>query len=141
MDEEGVEWITLSAREVHMIGAYDDKHELFLRLPPVEFPIQGVELRFEWKDQGWGNRKGQLLLKRMREGAELSSHVIEPHPAAHIWTSVRFAGSVSDGDMACCVGEPGDVFEVWRYVGGGGGHELYIRDFKMRLIPEVCSLK
>jgi hypothetical protein len=91
--------------------------------------IVAAVARIAWKDQGWGNRKGHVWLRVMRE-KELVREVTLFGPAAHepeVLTLVLDRTALAD----IC---PGDSLEFWRLIGGGGGHSLRIYTFSFELL-------
>ena len=99
---------------------------------PIRAPgIKSVKVWFKWKDQGFGNRKGRLWLELHREGI-LIADGCEDHGglAAHSWED-RVFEVINHDVVKKCV--KGDVLRVMRNIGGGGGHRLDVRDFKMRI--------
>ena len=101
-----------------------------------------------WKDQGWGNRKGELFVRLMRpdpgehpeKGKDEGSRnmVAERRDffglAEHTETSARLEmdGTESVVGGARC----GDWYRFMRRVGGGGGHELIVRGFRAVVMLE-----
>jgi len=78
-----------------------------------------------WKDQGWGNQKGQMWLRVVRFGETVDEYALfgmAPHKeTAEEWAlrDPAALGRIRPGDLLC----------VYYKVGGGGGHELHVRDF------------
>jgi len=139
-------------------------------LPPS---ISKIEVSILWADQGWGNRKGQIIAKLCRVGkgqrkvvAECSvfgtaQHHVEAVQSVLTATAavltkavvspIHLAGpTLSRGALILDIGtvrtveiqngreivqnaREGDVLEFWRFVGGGGGHSLTLKDFKVVL--------
>eukprot|EP01129_Flabellula_baltica_P005748 TRINITY_DN20_c0_g1_i3.p1 TRINITY_DN20_c0_g1~~TRINITY_DN20_c0_g1_i3.p1 ORF type:complete len:131 (-),score=27.76 TRINITY_DN20_c0_g1_i3:14-406(-) len=98
--------------------------------------IKTMSFNINWKDQGFGNQKGRVFLSVTRDG----SAVIERHSvfgvAAHEWEDQTVELNASNlPDIANIRG--GDVVELSYYVGGGGGHKLYIDSFKVNFIMEI----
>ena len=83
---------------------------------PAGHKACGARVTGQWRDQGWGNRKGKVrlvLLHRDKEVAASSTDSCAPHS----WAKLSLA---LDGFSAAA----GDVLAVQVRVGGGGGHEL-----------------
>lgn len=94
-----------------------------------------LEVRCSWKDQCWGNRKGRIRAV-LRRGAE------------DVWCEDLFGCCMDDGprrdyvpaqrtlsatDQLVALARPGDTYAFEYVVGGGGGHELFIKDFIAKL--------
>jgi len=104
---------------------------------PLLSPVLSVRAVFGWYDQGWGNIKGKLRMDLVREGATLATYdefgielcsPAEKGCASHGWRNVDLTlGSKHD---VVRLAEAGDVYQWYYRVGGGGGHELFIRDFQ-----------
>jgi hypothetical protein len=46
---------------------------------PIESDkVLSVKCNIEWKDQGWGNKKGQVKVALIREGTEIASENLFP---------------------------------------------------------------
>ena len=100
--------------------------------PKIDKKIRSIVISFKWKDQGWGNRKGNVWLKIIREGEvilETSSSLCGL--AEHKWGEVN----VYLGKEQNVVSQfkPGDKYRFMQNVGGGGGHSLYIKNFEVAL--------
>lgn len=124
---------TFSGGRCEWNGAYHDKSEEYWRMPhPLEWQLASCEFRVSFKDQGWGNRKGRIHLKLEREGKVLhSAHVSGPGDAAHEWED-RTNIIAQDHDLVK-ESRPGDLLVLHRYVGGGGGHKLFLRRWNMKI--------
>jgi hypothetical protein len=90
-----------------------------------------VTATWDWKDQGWGNLKGQLMVEALRDGEVVAAAGLSPEVAKHDWESKTFDLEAGDFIEHC---QPGTVIRVMRYVGGGGGHELFLRNFRLGFI-------
>lgn len=94
-------------------------------------PDSKIELRFTWRDQGFGNRKGRLRVRLVHAltGEDMASspeYGIAPHEEEDIEESFDF----NHGLVRNCAEGYKYVVEV--VVGGGGGHALYLRDFQFK---------
>lgn len=89
----------------------------------VPHGFEYVEMDCSWKDQGWGNRKGRLFMvvKRGTETiCERDGFGIAPHSwetAAKTFTSIELENPVA-----------GDILQIEYIIGGGGGHQLQVKD-------------
>lgn len=104
---------------------------------------EGGELNVEWKDQGWGNRKGHIWGRILGEENEVLQKWarISQHTAEHNYKKETFQlPSVwfeQSQDGAAVVGK---TLELYCEIGGGGGHSLFIKEggrlkFKSRPTP------
>ena len=98
--------------------------------------IKSVKMSFLWKDQGHGNRKGQVWLQLVREG-EVIADSREQFPAL----APHCRGQELERREVEVVGHPvvslaarGDILRVARNVGGGGGHSLIVGEFNMTIV-------
>ena len=46
--------------------------ETYFDIPILSSGLSSISLSWQWKDQGWGNRKGQIWLKLLREDQEIA---------------------------------------------------------------------
>jgi len=91
--------------------------------------INKIQITFTWKDQGWGYRKGRVIIKVLKNSEEL--FVIEDwsNPAPHFKSTVKKTYDVNHKYVKDLI--EGCHFELWYVVGGGGGHSLEITDFSL----------
>ena len=96
--------------------------------------IHTIRFRCAWKDQGWGNRKGRLIIREdsaknqytnNNGQANLVGHkIFETNIAEHQYTSLKIHFQP----------EPGKTYTMSYVVGGGGGHELCIKNPKVSML-------
>jgi len=119
-------------------GPYNGDAEFWQRitLPPGTV---FVKMRFQWVDQGWGNRKGTFAVLRKGglfgrddsgPGDDLLAWV--PDFAEHAPTTAELMLDVPRGD-----GADSFSFDIWLRVGGGGGHQLTISNLLIRALAMV----
>jgi len=122
--------------------------------PVLEYNVERIEMSMAWWDQEHGNRKGQVWLKLLRprknEQAKLITEMrphrfgIAPHQKPKkmpqeefVLNCVEFEDNANEvltqTDEIVKLAQPGDYFEIMKNVGGGGGHGLYIRNFKLKI--------
>mmetsp|Transcript_44532 Transcript_44532/g.71313 ORF Transcript_44532/g.71313 Transcript_44532/m.71313 type:complete len:237 (-) Transcript_44532:109-819(-) len=81
-----------------------------------------------WKDQGWGNYKGHVLLQLVRGGVVKETRSMFG-VAGHSTTTRSVSNAV------CLFSthrfRAGDTLRLVMNIGGGGGHQLYIYNFNM----------
>ena len=93
--------------------------------PPKE--ISTVKISCFWADQGWGNQKGRIAARfvgaddRIRFSIECAPHQEEKLEA-------QIPGSRLYGKKS-----PRLQIEIGCNIGGGGGHELHVRDAKVTI--------
>ncbi|ACI64379.1 predicted protein [Thalassiosira pseudonana CCMP1335] len=101
-------------------------------------------VKWRWKDQGWGNRKGRLGMSilRVRGSSASNSNVVDnndeeviihhsftpkEYPSPHDWEDVTY--EVPADVMQFCGRH--DVIQIWRFAGGGHGHVLKVMNFNV----------
>ena len=97
--------------------------------PKFSYYIEKMTISFEWKDQGWGNRKGKIWLQIFRGSKmvhETTAYLCGVAP--HKWGDVKV--SLSSKDAVVRAFRPGDYFRFMGDVGRGGNHAIYVRNFK-----------
>ena len=104
--------------------------------------LDSIDIKLKWKDQGWGGRKGLIVLKLLRaDGDGNVSEIAQCIPfglAEHDWTfheiiltkshEIIYTAHEKAGNITKA--QNGDIIQFHRHVGGGGGHHLYIKDFE-----------
>jgi len=88
-----------------------------------------AELFFEWRDQGYGNRKGKLRVRlvSVMHGNDVAS-TPEYGIAPHEYEMVHNTFDCRHGMVRFCTQGYKYVIEV--HVGGGGGHQLFLKNLK-----------
>ena len=106
-------------------------------IPRLEgLKLHTTHVRCQWRDQGWGNRKGMLCVVRGEGCAPNDSCKWGPdvmcgkEPAPHEW-EMLFLSYSANGEH--------DEFRLCARAGGGGGHELRVKDLVVRAIALVDS--
>lgn len=116
------EW-ELWRNERHWLGGYRDVRT-FVEPIPIVLPrhlVQSVRLCCTWKDQTWGNRKGVLFVSTSDKHLTDDSIVAQSGIAEHTETALKIEFHPKEGEN----------YYLWRYVGGGGGHELKVRNMRV----------
>mmetsp|Transcript_36884 Transcript_36884/g.63374 ORF Transcript_36884/g.63374 Transcript_36884/m.63374 type:complete len:136 (+) Transcript_36884:28-435(+) len=115
---------TITLPEVNDNHYGDD--QLFWRGIEIFSNIRLLECSWEWKDQGWGNRKGCVFVHLVRGEESIASHRIgdiAEHENQKVDLKIGWNESEVLQQSQC-----GDKL-VFKYsVGGGGGHRLYINN-------------
>ena len=102
--------------------------------PLESIPSEGT-VDFSWKDQGWGNHKGRIFLMLMSAaGEEKASQNLTNHISPHEWESINVQLVATDPVLAEAT--PGDWYQVKADCTRSPGHELYVKDFVLRLTGE-----
>jgi len=117
----------------------DDMHPLF---EPKPLTIQTDEMLTKviascrWNDQGWGNQKGKLFIRLLRNSNVLGTvdlfgiapHSEESRTLEFSDTDAAFKQNIID------LQQPEDEIDVAYVVGGGGGHALTVSSFSLRAV-------
>lgn len=141
------EW---KGKDFFVSGPYICPDELYFDGPVLSGSVKKLAMSVLWKDQGWGNRKGEVFVKLMRPEAGCSdptpSSTLRPLEdgqineiaerrqlfgiAEHDWKRER---TVICDHPVVSKARPGDFYRFMRNVGGGGGHKLIVRNFRVVL--------
>lgn len=113
----------------------DDWHQLCRLECPPGSTVTNLVARCLWQDQGWGNKKGRVRVLLLRGGEPLLEEDAfglcgEPERSSNLMLVSRPFGPQSP---VVTQARPGDVFQFEYLVGGGGGHQLKIRNFVAEL--------
>eukprot|EP00823_Brevimastigomonas_motovehiculus_P002791 TRINITY_DN1661_c0_g1_i1.p1 TRINITY_DN1661_c0_g1~~TRINITY_DN1661_c0_g1_i1.p1 ORF type:complete len:405 (+),score=33.27 TRINITY_DN1661_c0_g1_i1:25-1239(+) len=122
-------------KEIEIKGDPIDKSNpmedtLYISSDPLPGPLSKIVMSMKWKDQGWGNQKGQVWVKLVRG----TQFICESRPfgiASHEWDEQTKV--LIKSDPVVSQSKKGDHLEFWHIVGGGGGHHLYVEHFEARL--------
>lgn len=106
--------------------------ELYFDTPELSSTVNKLSLSVTWQDQGWGNRKGELFLKLMRPVADGEPIQIAKYRKLFGIAEHKEKTSEVEIQRHPVVKEtkPGDFYRFMRNVGGGGGHELKVKNFR-----------
>lgn len=138
------EW---KGKDFHVSGPYVCPDELYFDGPVLSGSVKKLAMSVSWKDQGFRNKKGEIFMKLMRPEAGLSpkpqsilkpledEHIIEIAErrqlfgiAEHFW---KHEHTVICDHPVVSKARAGDFYRFMRYVGGGGGHELTVMNFRV----------
>lgn len=97
--------------------------------PRLPARVKRLTTSVVWKDQGWGNRKGEIIIYLMRGSpaktiAEKSLFGIAPHEQETAKAELRDHPVVTEAQL-------GDYYHFKRLPGQGGGHQLSVKNFKV----------
>ena len=103
--------------------------------PLLQGQVRELTMSVVWVDQGWGNKKGELLAILMRP-----SRTGEPLQIAEHRRLFGIAENykkeahkvVSRDDPLVAKSKKGDFYRFMRFVGGGGGHALKVKNFRVK---------
>mmetsp|Transcript_16770 Transcript_16770/g.63781 ORF Transcript_16770/g.63781 Transcript_16770/m.63781 type:complete len:277 (-) Transcript_16770:134-964(-) len=111
----------------------DDEWHTYWRTLPIPFHrLVGIKWAFRWRDQTWGNRKGGIRLVLQRDGQTVTKW--EPFGVApHGWRQEE--GRASHLDEIVYSAQRWDRIVCEFRVGGGGGHEITVRDMRVDILP------
>lgn len=126
----------LFQRAQHFTGdrVNGDQQRPFVRIPCISRRVHSMTITFRWRDQGWGNRKGQLWVvardrsvpidesKPFHGGKVICESVLAPHETEEY--RMTFLTSSMDGE----------VYQLWYRAGSGGGHSLHLFDGRLNTV-------
>ena len=121
--------MVITAADFSVPGRYNGEPEKWFDGPRVERFVKNMTISMKWQDQGYGNRKGKIWLQIIRgEEMVFESSQALCGLAEHEWETINIELTRED-DVVNNL-RPGDKYRFMRNVGGGGGHELHVSNFK-----------
>ena len=103
-------------------GGYADGHmeRIWFRCIPIsQVQIHTIQFVCDFKDQGWGNRKGRLYIREDKSKNNYDGTIVARSLIAeHHKTSLKLTFQP----------KPGKNYTMCYEVGGGGGHELIVKN-------------
>jgi len=131
----------------------DDKPQFFRKiLPDVSnlSNVHSIQLSLQWRDQGWGNRKGKLFIVRSIEtSTTMASEPSRAHKKQNIsslrkndkimYESPTAEHTVSKLTASVTLLTSNESnqnykYSIWLFVGGGGGHSLRINNLSIKYL-------
>ena len=110
--------------------------ELYFDGPTLRTGVKNMHLSTRWKDQGWGNLKGEIFVRLMRqvhETPENFEQIAEKRKvfgiARHRWSDTR--AKLGENEAVVSKAQAGDFYRFMRNVGSGGGHQLIVKRFRV----------
>jgi len=100
--------------------------------------IHSIIIEFDWYDQGWGNRKGQVYV--MTRPSKQSNHRRHATPAPYDGGRVVYESPLAEHQPSKLRIElpppesADEEYSLWTKVGGGGGHLLFLNDGTIRTL-------
>jgi hypothetical protein len=92
--------------------------------------VHSVILTCQWRDQGWGNRKGELFVLGFPDNKNHDPNnfsfsggrlVCRSQIAPHLEEHLKFSFNPRRNE----------IYYIWFKIGGGGGHELRLRNLRV----------
>eukprot|EP00541_Cyclophora_tenuis_P007351 CAMPEP_0116560624 /NCGR_PEP_ID=MMETSP0397-20121206/11100_1 /TAXON_ID=216820 /ORGANISM="Cyclophora tenuis, Strain ECT3854" /LENGTH=248 /DNA_ID=CAMNT_0004086615 /DNA_START=9 /DNA_END=751 /DNA_ORIENTATION=+ len=106
---------------------YGEENHCFLQELPIIFPkniIHSMRVCCMWRDQGFGNRKGRLIISTNRDECNQDSIVLQSEIAEHDEGPLELEFKV----------HPTVQYYLWCLVGSGGGHQLFVRQLRVEYV-------
>ena len=140
-------FIVMNGKDFHAVGpTYEESvrkgapPELYFDGPPLTTTVKKLTMSVVWKDQEWGNMKGEIFIQLMRpfetkgrlwgKNKELKM-VAEKRRvfgiAKHHQEEAK--AEIVDDDVVA-LSQPGDFYRFMRSIGSGGGHTLTVKKFR-----------
>ena len=114
---------------------------LLLGKVPLPHPLSELSIHIDWNDQGFGNSKGEVLVRLMQtedgllDDPQAQIHMRPAPKAREIQNKV-----VNKNDAICEKSSAGFWLHVLYKVGGGGGHALSIHRMGLSCVYETPDL-
>ena len=112
----------------------DNCPQIWFSSPPVPGPLKSMTVSMKWKDhkdQGFGDRKGQIWVQLLRGDEIIAEKTDMFGTAPHNWQD---AEATTSGHNLIKLSKEGDFYRFMRIAGGGVDHMLIVRNFKATLI-------
>jgi len=99
--------------------------------------IHTIIFDFHWKDQGWGNTKGYVLVMSSTNDTKISDENVQDYSRAFPYgavTGTKFGEAPHELTQKRLLisnnknRDEEETFNVWANAGGGGGHSLSIHN-------------
>jgi hypothetical protein len=119
--------LPLIAEKKLLIGgdSTGDQEVPWIRLPvPLHRRVHSATLSLQWRDQGWGHRKGQLRIVGRRRTQHIDRN--DPFHGGKIVSESPLAEHQLTNCKLTFVPKEDHVYNVFYRVGGGGGHKLHL---------------
>eukprot|EP00541_Cyclophora_tenuis_P000924 CAMPEP_0116555152 /NCGR_PEP_ID=MMETSP0397-20121206/7996_1 /TAXON_ID=216820 /ORGANISM="Cyclophora tenuis, Strain ECT3854" /LENGTH=300 /DNA_ID=CAMNT_0004080407 /DNA_START=72 /DNA_END=974 /DNA_ORIENTATION=+ len=117
----------LDDKPKHWVGPHNQDPPRLIQEVSILFPptmIQSVRVCCMWRDQGWGNRKSRLFVSTNSDQLSHDSIVVQSDIAEHDERPLELEFKTK-----------ADVkYYVWCRVGGGGGHQLFVRELRVEYV-------
>ena len=136
-------FLVMRGDEFHIYGPNGDHWapKPYFEGPVLTRQVRKLTLSVLWKDQGWGNRKGDIFISLMR-GSEVIARKYRPFGkvAPH---EEEYAEVELTDDSIVKLAEPSHNYKFTSDAGSGGGHQLIVKNFKViaELYSDVDNIK
>jgi hypothetical protein len=132
--------IVLFDKEIFAKKAWSDSDDAFhyaVEIPTL-FPGQEHTIKCSWRDQGWGNRKGQLaIVAHVTADGDLVKKVSRGRLVASSPTAGHFPPKLTL-DVLPKIGEK---YHLFYKVGSGGGHGLLVDDLRLKAVSNTSEVE
>ena len=96
--------------------------------PRLTGSVKKLSISLKWKDQGWGNRKGDIFLTLVRDKEVVAEKYnplgLAPHKEEEAKTELI-------NDPIVTEVREGDYYKFSKNPGGGGGHQLTVKNYRV----------
>lgn len=151
-------FLIMKGKDFHAVGpSYQESvrngapPELFFDGPPLTSTVKRLNMSLVWKDQGWGNLKGEIFVRLMRPSSkevegkkgrlpwskpktQRVSEMVQVAEKRRVFGIAKHHEEAADAeivnDSIVSLAEPGDFYRFMRNVGSGGGHKLTVKKFR-----------
>ena len=110
--------------------------ELYFDGPILRSTVMELQLSVVWKDQGWGNRKGEIFMTLMRPaaGGGEPKNIAEYRRLFGIAEHLEKAAHnvIGRDHPVVAKAKAGDFYRFMNNAGGGGGHLLEGKNFRVK---------
>ena len=125
-------------------GGHWGDNQFYFDTPILPGHMKRAEMSVEWKDQGWGYSKGYIFIHLIRgeetvvETAHSCRFFNAPAPHKYELHTCILSDDIDTNKRSNlrCNGllkesQKGDILRFFLNCGGGGGHELWVKNFQM----------
>lgn len=106
--------------------------------PLVDSTASSISVKFDWKDQGWGNRKGKVRIILLSDDKTTRIAQKEIRVAPHEWETKE--DTIDSNHDLITLFQDGYSYAVEVMAGWGSNHLLYLRDFNLQVDTNpTCS--
>ena len=127
----------MKGKDFHVIGpSYKQRAppQHYFDGPPLNSAVKKLNMSVVWKDQGWGNLKGEIFIQLMRPSKEKASELKVVAEKLRVFGGAKHHEVTANAEIVnhpiTSLAKPGDLYRFMRHVGSGGGHTLTVKKFK-----------
>lgn len=99
--------------------------------PILKGPVKNLAISLTWRDQGWGNQKGDIFITLMRGRIRKKEIATKYHPLGIAPHKEASDHTILTDDPIVNEAREGDYYKFTRNAGGGGGHQLIVKNYKV----------